>query len=127
MMTFKKFILATFVQLIVFTGLKIFAFLNFDFSIVGYFYAYLGLTAVLATIFSRMLGVINFFEAFFICGLWFLLDFFTDILFTSKFIGLKFYTIKIYWLGFLIMLFCIFWLHKKFHIQVRNEMHSKHH
>ena len=126
-MNFKKFSIATVLQAIAFTLLKIYTFAHIDFSQRNYLYLYLLVVGILATIFVRMLGIINFFEAFYIVAVWFILDSFLDLTITTHYAGYRIFATFELWLGYLVMLLCVFWLHEKFHIHVRKKLHAKHH
>lgn len=126
-MNFKKFLIFTLLQAIALTGLKIYVFSNVDFSQRNYLYLFLAVTAVLSTVLVRLLGVINFFESFYIATVWFILDLFLDLTLTTRFASYGIYATKELWLGYLVMILCVVWLHEKFHIHMRKKLHAKHH
>jgi hypothetical protein len=75
---------------------------------------------------SRRLGVINFLEAAVAAVLWFIMSLIFDFLITSQFIGLGMFKNVNIWVGDLVMMVTVFWLHKKRHIHIRRELHGHH-
>ena len=86
---------------------------------------YWALTAVIVTAFVRRLGVINFLEAILVCFLWTVGNLLLDLLFVFHFTGSGMYKTWAYWIGLAVVLFFVFFFHKKRHVEIRHE-HAAH-
>lgn len=126
-MTFSKFFLILFLQAAVFIIIRLFFFNVTGFENWLYGFLYYALVFILSLAFARRLGVINYLEAIFVCIFWFFTNLFSDLLFTSNFLGTSMFTQRQLWLGYLAMLLAVFFFHKKRHVQIRKELHAKHH
>jgi hypothetical protein len=126
-MNFKKFLIFTFLQAVLLTVIKIYFFKNTDFSLTNQTYLFLGVIAVVVSVLIRIIGVMNFFEAFYITAIWIVLDGFLDLVITTQFLGYDIYFTKELWLGYLVTGLCIVCFHEKYHIHIRKKLHSHHH
>ena len=127
-MTFKKLLLLTLLQWLVFCLLKIWLFNNDIFANPGvqqlFFWT---IIAVVSAAFVRRLGVINLFECVFLQMLWVGLDLLLDLLITSLYTGLRIFSDWVYWAGYGIMVLAVFFAHKKRHVHIRREQAKHHH
>lgn len=126
-MTIKRFLFISFLEWGLMLALKFFYFGGYlgSGSFGGYFYFFL--IALVTLILVRRLGIISYFEAIFTSVFWSCLFVFLDLIITSAFLGTQIFRVWQFWVGFFVMVFVIFFLHKKRHIHVRHELHAKHH
>jgi hypothetical protein len=67
----------------------------------------------------RRLGILNYLESFIVITFWFLFAIAHDLLFVGLSVGLKPYKTWTFWLIYPMMLFTIFFFHKKRHVDIR--------
>lgn len=128
-MTFGKFFGLGFVLAVILSALKIFYVQIFNDQSQAVQYAF-WLVVILVTIACvRRLGVINYLEAFLVCGFWFIGVLFFDFLITSQILDFSIFARLDIWIGHAIMLLSIFLFHKKRHVKIRKEhaAHGAHH
>lgn len=121
-MTVKKFFLITFFQWVLLTFLKLLYFK--DLLLVQGAWAstvFILAIAIISIALVRRLGVLNFLEAIFVLFFWFLLDLFLDLILTNLFTGISIFFKWQLWIGYLVLMFCVFVFHKKHHIHLRKE------
>lgn len=128
-MNTKKLLAGTFLQLLLFTGLKYYFFTYIDFTVTMQLYIFLVLAALSAFFSIRIMGVLNFFESFFVCLVWFVVDILIDIIFTASNFGYKIFLTKELWLGYFVFLASVILFHEKLHIKIRkkHQAHGGHH
>jgi hypothetical protein len=126
-MTITRFLFITLLEWAAMLALKFFYFRDaLGSEAVGY-YIYFLLAAFVTLVLVRRLGTISYLEAIFICALWLVLFVFLDLLITSAFLGTDIFKEWQLWVGYFAMLFVVFFMHKKRHIQVRKDIHARHH
>ena len=125
-MSIKGFFLITFLQGLLLCLLKVWFFNSFFDREIFFAYAYFFITAFVSLVLIRRLGILNYLEAIFLSGLWFLGDLLGDLLITGRFTAEEIFKAWQLWVGYAVMMFVVFAFHKKRHIQVRKELHAKH-
>ena len=127
-MSFKNLAVYSVISWIILIPLKIWIFNNEIFANAGFeqlfFWAIICLVSISLV---RRIGVINFFESFFVIFIWFVGGLFFDLVITSRFTGNSIFSKSEYWYGFLMLGLSVFLFHKKRHIHVRHELHAKAH
>lgn len=126
-MTGKKFLLYSFLQLIIFTLLKIWFFNSQIFANSGIQQiAFWAVLVVISAALIRRMGIMNYLESFFTIIVWFLAGMLLDLIITSAYTGLGIFYRKDYWAGFLVMAIAVFLFHKKRHVYLRHDIHAGH-
>lgn len=127
-MTIRGFFIYGFLQWLLISVLKL---IFFKYQVVDnsglQWIIYWLLTAVVAAAMVRRLGVMNFFEAIFVIGLWVLGDMFSDLVLTSVFTGMDIFQSVNLWVGYGFQALAIFIFHKMRHIEIRKEQRAHHH
>jgi hypothetical protein len=127
-MTSKKLALYSALQWIIFIPLKIWFFNYPIFSNAGIEQIFFWLVvAAIGGAVVRKLGIINFFESFFITVIWFLGGLLLDFLITGRFTGTSLFSNSQYWFGWVALALSIFVFHKKKHIHARHQLHAQAH
>jgi hypothetical protein len=118
----------TFVQAAAMALLKLFFYNTVDVYNPGWQFVYFAATAILAALFIRTVGIMNYLEAIFIAAVWLVFDFLVDSLVVYPLTGNRIFYLASFWLGYLFFLLFVFTLHKKRHIAIRRgELHEHHH
>jgi hypothetical protein len=124
----KNFLFYWFLNLLIFTILKVWFFHYEIFSNYGIQQAaFWVLSAIIAIALVRRLGIISYLEAMFVMAVWSLSGMLIDLLITSAAAGLGIFYQTAYWFGFVAMDAAIFVFHKKRHLHVRHLLHEKAH
>lgn len=126
-MTVTKLIFFSFLQWVFYTLLKVWFFRFWSPEYFFHSLLYWLVVAVIAAALVRRIGVINYLESFFLVIVWLLSGLLMDLLVTAIFTGLQMFGRVEYWVGYFVMFVAIVLFHKKRHIQVRKELHAKHH
>jgi hypothetical protein len=125
-MTIKSFFIFSFLQWLLFLGLKVLFFNHVFFANANVQYLVFWLcAAVLSAAMVRRLGVLNFLEAFFIVLAWVLGDLFLDLLITSAVVGVYIFQKWQFWMAYLFYVIFILFAHKKRHILIRHELRAR--
>ena len=120
-MTIASLLLGTIISQVLFVITKVvfFEYLNIDNWAV--YVAFFVLLAVEAIAVVRRMGTINYIEAFFLTGVWFISLLIIDYIITSRLIDEDVYTSLAYWISYLVILLSLIIFHKKLHVQVRRD------
>lgn len=124
-MTFKKILIITFLEWLVLAVIKIVYFQDTVFFGDWSRYVYWGAILIATTFLVRRLGVLNFLEAGSIAVFWFLAFLFLDFILVSGYLGTEIFAQGVFWVGYLVMMFAVFFFHHKRHIQIRKQ-HQAH-
>lgn len=76
---------------------------------------------------ARRLGVINYLEAMMVCVVWLIMLFLLDYFVLRLIVGLQVFARGMFWISYLVMLFAVFFFHKKRHVEIRRELAAHHH
>ena len=120
-MTIASLLLGTIISQVLFVITKVvfLEYLNIDNWAV--YVAFFVLLAVEAIAVVRRMGTINYIEAFFLTGVWFISLLIIDYIITSRLIDEDVYTSLAYWISYLVILLSLIIFHKKLHVQVRRD------
>lgn len=109
-----------------FVVLKFIFFTAFNYQDIYWEFLYWAACAVIAAALVRRLGVINFLEAIFAAGFWFVGDLFLDFFIILPLSGLSIFRTPALWGGYLTMVLFVFFMHKKRHVHLRKQLHGHH-
>lgn len=126
-MTIKKFYGIFFVQLVLFTLLRIWFFGNFNYQDGALQLGYWVAVGVATVILIRAIGVMNYLEAIYTAMFWAGFDLLADLLVTASLTSLNIFSSRALWAGYLIMMVLIFIFHQKRHVHIRRGTLVEHH
>ena len=126
-MTPRKFFVIFLLQALVFGVLKAGFYNYFDYQDIYWIFLYWAAVSIVTVYLVRRLGIINFFEAFLVIGLWVAGDVLLDAMLTASFSSTRIFSQLYFWGGYGFMAVFIFFMHKKRHIHIRKEQRAHHH
>ncbi|PIR96518.1 MAG: hypothetical protein COT92_00610 [Candidatus Doudnabacteria bacterium CG10_big_fil_rev_8_21_14_0_10_42_18] len=125
-MTIKRFFVILVIQWLAFSALKYYFFDRIFFGNLAVQYlVFWILVIVLATIFARKLGVINYFEAIFIAVVWTVMALVSDLMVLTNILDYNIYSLWQFWVGYLLLPLAVFFFHRKRHVELR-KLHKHH-
>ncbi len=126
-MTIGKFLTGLLVSQVLFVITKI-IFISY-FNIDSYFFIgmmWLVLSVITIAIVRRM-GVLNYFESFFIAVVWTFFSLLLDLAITASVVGRDIYSTWYFWLTYLVIILVAILFHKKNHVHIRRMMREQSH
>jgi len=124
-MTAGKLVIFTIIAIVLTTLVKVFFIttLNMGNAYVVYFMWFL--IAAITVGCCRRLGVINYLEAILTLIVWLAVALVVDLVVTATIAGIGIYQHVYLWIGYAVMVLCVFLFHKKRHVEVRRLQAAK--
>lgn len=81
--------------------------------------------AVISIAIVRRIGILNYFESFFLAFTWTLVALFLDLMITTTITGRAVYSTGYFWLSYAVVAIAIVIFHKKAHVEIRKMMRTQ--